>query len=329
MKKILITGGGGMIGLEVSKQLASLGYHVNLLDLREQIKRVQPYLDPSINIFFGSILDVSSLRPAMEGCDIVFHLGAMLGVSRTELDKLRCLDVNIGGTKNVLDCAVQQNVSKIVFASSSEVYGEPQNNPISEEFITQGKTVYAISKLAGEELCKAYAQQFQIDFTILRYFNCYGPFQTAQFVIPLFIYRVLNDLPPIINGDGNQVRSYTYVSDTAKATILSAFNDKTNGEVLNIGHGGNPVSLNDLADLVINICSKKRKIVPEYRQNFKNADRIKDREIFKRFCDSSKAQKLLGWKPEISISQGIKSIIDVNVLFESWEPTNHFYEISD
>ena len=323
MKKILVTGGAGMIGLEVSTQLKQLGYEVHLFDLGEQIKRANSYIDPKVRTYYGSILDLSSLRSAMKNCDVVFHLGAMLGVKRTEQDKLRCIEINIEGTKNVLECAVQQRVRKIVFASSSEVYGEPLNNPITERFITQGKTVYAITKLAGEELCKAFSEQYPIDVTILRYFNCYGPFQTAQFVISNFIFKVQRNLPPIINGDGNQIRSYTYVSDTARATILSAFNERANGQILNIGYGGSPISLKDLADLVIDISGKKEIIKPEYRKEFQNTDRMYNREIFERFCNSEKAQKLLDWKPKIKIELGIKKIIEKGIIFERWE---HLYD---
>ena len=157
----------------------------------------------------------------------------------------------------MLECAVQHRVRKVIFASSSEVYGEPLENPITEKSITQGKTVYAVTKLAGEELCIAFSQQFPLEYTILRYFNSYGPYQTAQFVITKFISNVLKGVPPIINGDGKQVRSYTYVIDTARATILAALSNKTNREILNIGSGETPVSLKELAEKIITLNNDK------------------------------------------------------------------------
>ena len=322
-KKVMVTGGAGMIGLEVCRQLSNLGIEVILLDLGEQIMRVKKAIPSNVKIYYGSICDLSSIRSAMSNCQIVFHLAAMLGVRRTEMDLLRCLEINIEGVKNILGCAVQFDVEKIVFASSSEVYGEPLGNPITEDFTTQGKSVYAITKLAGEELCKAYAQKYPIKYTILRYFNSYGPYQTAQFVISKFIKNVLEGKPPVINGDGNQIRSYTYVADTARATILSGIMGKADGQILNIGNGKQPVSIRELAETVIEIGGQKNKLKPEYRPDFLNADRVKDREIFERFCDSSKAENLLDWKAQINLGEGIRSIIENGVIFDRWE---HLYD---
>jgi len=322
-KKFIVTGGAGLIGLEVCRQLSELGHEVRLFDVGEQIKRVEQAIAENVLTYYGSILDPSSLRMAMSDCQVVIHLAAMLGVRRTEADKLRCIEVNIEGTKNVLDCAVQHRVDKVVFASSSEVYGEPQNNPITEEFITQGKTVYAVTKLAGEEFCRAYAQKYSLEYTILRYFNTYGPYQTAQFVITKFISNVLKGIPPLINGDGKQVRSYTYVSDTARATILAALNDAANKKVLNVGNGKFQISLKGLAEKIIELGGMKGKLEPEYSHGFENTDRNLDREIFIRFCDSRKAERMLDWKPEVRLEEGIQRTMKTGVIFERYE---NFYD---
>jgi UDP-glucose 4-epimerase len=318
-KKIVITGGAGLIGLEMCRQFTELGYEIVLFDLGEQVKRVQAAIPKNVKVVYGSIVDLSSLRDAMNGADIVIHLAAMLGVQRTEKDKLRCIEINIDGTKNVLDCAVQHRVKKIVFASSSEVYGEPIENPLTENSITQGKTVYAVTKLAGEELCKAYAQRYPIDYTIVRFFNCYGPYQTAQFVISKFISRVMKDQPPIIYGDGKQLRSYTYVEDTAKATILAALSEKANGEVLNIGNGRFKISLNDLADLVIKLAGKEGKLKPEHREDFNDTDRNRNREIFERYCEPSKLRHLLNFECSIPLEEGINRVMESGMIFDRWE----------
>jgi UDP-glucose 4-epimerase len=318
-KSIIVTGGAGLIGLEVCRQLSLMGHEVRLFDLGEQIQRTREAIPDGVKIFYGSIVDLSSMRSAMINCDIVIHLAALLGVKRSEQDKLRCIEINIDGTKNVLDCAVQHSVKKIVFASSSEVYGEPLQNPITEESITQGKTVYAVTKLAGEELCKAYAQKYPINYTILRYFNCYGPYQTAQFVISKFIKTVMDDQRPIIHGDGKQVRSYTYVSDTARATIMSALSERANSEIINIGNGDQPVSLIDLAHAIIDIAGKKSRLQPEFRTDFNNCDRSREREIYVRFCNTQKAKDILGWQAEVSLQQGLKNVMETGVIFDRWE----------
>ena len=154
-KRILVTGGAGCIGMPVCRELLKRGVQVVLYDLYEQINTIKHMIDDEIEIYYGSILDESSLREAIRGCDGIIHLAAYLGVRRTEVNSMRCLEININGTKNVLDAAIQSNIKKITFASSSEVYGEPLKNPITEDDITQGKTVYAVTKLAGEEIVKA------------------------------------------------------------------------------------------------------------------------------------------------------------------------------
>jgi len=319
LMKIMVTGGAGLIGIELCNQLAQMGHEVHLFDLGEQIQRVKEAVLEGVKVYYGSVVDLSSLRAAMTGCDVVIHLAALLGVRRSERDKLRCLEINIDGTKNILDCAVQHRVGKIVFASSSEVYGEPLENPITEDSITQGKTVYAVTKLAGEELCKAYAQKYPIEYSILRYFNCYGPYQTAQFVIAKFIRNVMRGLPPVIQGDGSQVRSYTYVTDTARATAAAALSEKANGQILNVGSGDSPISLKDLARLIIRIGGREGELQVQYRKNFENCDRRAEREIFQRYCNSRKAQELLSWRPEITIEEGIRKVFEAGVIFDRWE----------
>jgi UDP-glucose 4-epimerase len=318
MKKIVVTGGAGLIGIEVCKQLIGRGYKVCLFDLGEQIERVRSVLPKEVMLYYGSVLDCSGLRQALRNCEIIIHLAAILGVHRSEKYRLQCIEINIEGTKNVLDCAVQCGVKKIVFASSSEVYGEPFENPITEETITQGKTLYAITKLAGEELCKAYAQLYPIKFTVLRYFNCYGQCQTAQFVISKFIRNVMSDLPPKIYGDGKQIRSYTYVSDTANATILAAFSKKTNSEIINVGNGDQPISLINLAELIIKLSGKSDKITPATLNDFNGADRHECREIFSRYCNATKVKKLLNWTPRVSLEEGLKDVINTGIIFEGW-----------
>jgi UDP-glucose 4-epimerase len=316
---VLVTGGAGLIGLEVSRQLAEMGHEVRLFDLGEQVKRVEDAIPKGIKVMFGSIVDLASLRDAMEGVDTVIHLAAMLGVQRTEKDKLRCMEINVDGTKNVLDCAVQHRLKKIVFASSSEVYGEPTENPVTEKTVTQGKTVYAVSKMAGEELCKAYGQRYPLNWAILRYFNCYGPYQTAQFVISKFIYNVMSNKPPVIYGDGQQLRSYTFVSDTARATVLAALEDSANSETINVGNSQSKMSLTSLAKLVIKIAGKDGAIQPLYLEDFNNSDREKSREIFERYCDASKLKKLLGWECLVSVEDGIRRVMKSGKIFDRWE----------
>tara|TARA_B100001741_G_scaffold263991_1_gene228881 strand:+ start:4952 stop:5950 length:999 start_codon:yes stop_codon:yes gene_type:complete len=319
-KKILVTGGAGCIGIKVCNELMERGCEVVLYDMAEQIEVSQNSLSKELQIFPGSIMDRTSLRDAISGCDGLIHLAAHLGVSRTEANKLRCLEINIDGTKNVLDAVSRSDsVSKFIFASSSEVYGEPLKNPISEDDTTQGKTLYAVSKLAGEELVKAYNYEFgNFDYTILRYFNTYGPNQVAQFVIPKFIYRVQNGLEPVINGDGSQTRSYNFSSDTARATVDCLFAAEANSLTMNIGNSREPISLKDLASLIIKILGKEDEISPKIDKKFLSTDRVSEREINNRFCDSSLAEKIIGYESLVTLEEGIRKVIDSKSISPDW-----------
>lgn len=324
---ILVTGGAGLIGLETCNQLNQRDdIEVRLFDLPEQVLRARKAIAPGIRIFYGSILDSSSLRDAMDGCDYVIHLAAMLGVRRTERARLRCLETNIEGTRHVLESVIQHRVKKIVFASSSEVYGEPLYNPVDENAPTYGKSVYAVSKLAGEELVMAYAQRYDwLKFTVLRYFNTYGPYQTAQFVIPRFVLNVMHGEAPVIHGDGTQKRSYAYVSDVAAGTIKAALNDSANGQVFNVGNGERIATLWSLAETVISVVGKDGQIAPVQQPDFNFTDRTADREIMMRYCDTSKAREVLGYVPQVSLEDGIRQMVESRAIFENWETGDQVY----
>lgn len=320
IESVLVTGGAGCIGLQVCAELSRRGTKVRLFDLPEQVLRVRNAIGKNIEVFFGSILDSSSLRDAMDGCDAIIHLAAMLGVRRTELNKLRCLEINVDGTKRVLECAIQHRIQKIVFASSSEVYGEPRHNPVNEEAPTYGKSVYAVSKLMGEEFCRAYAQRYPgFCYTILRYFNTYGFYQTAQFVIPKFVASVLSGKAPVIYGDGQQRRSYCFASDVAWATVEALMRQEATGQIFNIGNGSEIINLQELAALVISLSGMDGQLEPHHEPHFGHADRTAEREIVARYCDTRKARTMLGFKPRIPIKTGIRLLMESGRIFERWD----------
>ena len=328
-KPVLVTGGAGCIGIQVCRELVNRGFEVHLLDLGEQIARVRPVVPAGVKVFYGSILDVSSIREAMDGCGSVIHLAALLGVRRTEINRLRCLEINVDGTKRVLDCAIQHRIKKFVFASSSEVYGEPLENPITEEFMTQGKTVYAISKLAGEELCKGYAQRYpEFHPVILRFFNAYGPYQAAQFVLPRFILNAIKGKPLVINGSGEQIRSYSYSEDTARGVVEALVQDQANNETINLGNGDHPISLNELAQLVVSLVGTHN-VEIKHAEDFLGTDRSAEREIHRRYCTGEKAKRLLGFDCKVSLEEGIRRIVESQSIFEKWESTELPYVVDE
>lgn len=326
---VLVTGGAGCIGIQVCRELDRRGIEVHLLDLGEQIARVKQALPPKVKVFYGSILDVSSIREAMQGCGAVIHLAALLGVRRTEVNRLRCLEINVEGTKRVLDCAIQHRIRRLVFASSSEVYGEPLENPITEETITQGKTVYAVSKLAGEELCIGYAQRYpEFEHVILRFFNAYGPYQAAQFVLPKFIQNAMTGRPIVINGSGDQIRSYCYSEDTGRGVVEALLRPEARGEIINLGNSDRPISLTELADIVVE-ASGNPSVTIKYAEDFQGTDRHASREIHRRYCSGDKAKRLLGFESRVLLEAGIRRIIEMNSIFEKWESTELPYLIDE
>ena len=319
-KKVLVTGGAGCIGFEVSRQLRKYGFEPIIYDLAEKIMQISKY-DEINKYICGSILDKAMLNHSMKSVDYVIHLAALLGVERTETEPLRCLEINIEGTKNVIEACLTNNINKFIFASSSEVYGEPIEKKVTEVSMTQGKTVYAISKLAGEEYLKAVCKHHKIfKGIILRYFNTFGPFQTAQFAIPNFIRSVKKKKEPLVNGTGKQVRSYCFVSDTAKATVLALkynIKNKDNFEIFNIGNPNNNISVLNLAKKIIKL-SKEKNLKPEIDKDFQITDRKKNREIFSRICDISKAKKILGFNPKVKLDEGLSKTIDSNQIWPNW-----------
>jgi UDP-glucose 4-epimerase len=272
-----------------------------------------------MTVHSGSILDNNAIRKAIQGVDVVVHLAAMLGVQKTEDDMLGCIEVNINGTNNVLNAAVFHNVKKFVFASSSEVYGEPDSNPIVESQTTKGKTVYAVSKIAGEELVKGYNQQYsKLDYTIIRFFNTYGEGQIAQFVLTKWVKMVLEGKNPIVYGDGRQIRSYGHVDDITKGIKKIIENKISNGKVYNLGNSNQIRTLSELAQQVIDVLSPDKNLEVDVIGSFSGADRDSSREIHSRHCNTSLAEKDLDYSPLISIEEGIRRIAKQKNIYSDW-----------
>lgn len=315
MKKILITGGAGCIGIPLAQKLRE-DFEIVIFDLAEKIDRVVGQLE-GCQLVKGSILDYFQLLKASKNCDAVIHLAAMLGVKRTEEEPVRCLELNITGTKAVLTAAQASGAQRFIFASSSEVYGEPETSPITEQFGTQGKTLYAISKLAGEELVKGFKTEFDsFDYSIIRFFNTYGPHQVINFAVPKFLHSAMSGLPIMVNGDGSQIRSYCYSEDSALGVESVLRADLAKNETFNIGNPYARISLSELIDLISKVTSRDLEV--KYDPNFKNGDRVKSREIYTRYCDISKAKSLLGFSPSIGIEEGLRLTYQSNSLQRDW-----------
>ena len=216
-KKILVTGANGFIGKELVNQLSAKGYKIVSFDLNfdETYKK-----NKNVEIFKGSILNELELDKAMKNCSHVVHLAAALGVQYTEKNRLECFEINIEGTKKVLETCVKRRIKKIIFSSSSEVYGNQNKKIFDENTDLQVLSNYGISKIVGEEYLRAYYEKYKLKYNIVRFFNVYGSNQKDNFVMTKFIKSIINKENLYIYGSGNQMRSFCHVSDAVKGIIL-------------------------------------------------------------------------------------------------------------
>lgn len=306
--KVFITGGAGFIGSAIARNLSKHGWQVRTFDITEAEQ-------VSGDHHVGTVMYADEIFRAMHGCEYVIHLAAMLGVRRTEQDRIQCLDINIGGTKSVLDACVKAGVKKVIFSSSSEVYGEPIKTPISETDAVSPKSVYAITKLAGEEYLKAYAKEYGFDYSIVRFFNVYGPGQVAEFVLPRFVKAVRSHTQPIIYGKGDQIRCFCHVDDAAEGLRLILESKKSHGHIFNVGNDTQQVTVKHLAERIIKHAGKGLELT---YLDLNKSDRSHEREIVKRIPDISKARDILGYTPAISLDTGILQMLQSVDIKDTW-----------
>ena len=303
MKKVIVTGGAGFIGSHLTELLLSRGYHVIIIDDLSTGKKanIEPLLK-SIKVEFiqDSITNLPLLQNLFQGVDFVFHQAALSSVPRSVEDPLSTNEVNITGTLNVLLAARDNNVKKVIYASSSSVYGDTPTLPKREDMIPHPQSPYALTKLVGEYYCRIFHQIYNLPTICLRYFNVYGPRQDSDSqyaaVIPISITRLSQDKPPIIYGDGEQTRDFTFVKDVIQANIIGAESD-ANG-IFNIGRGENS-TINDLAKTIINLVGKD--LQSEYRP-----PRVGD--VKHSLADISRA-RAIGYEPQYSLEDGLRETI--------------------
>jgi UDP-glucose 4-epimerase len=301
-KRIVITGGAGFIGSSLAHELATDNTIIIIDDLSTGRRENIADLTDRENVTFiqGSILDLRLLEDVFKGVDFVFHQAAIPSVPRSIEDPLSTNEVNITGTLNVLIAARNNKVKKVVFASSSSVYGDTPTLPKKEDMTPNPQSPYALTKLVGEYYCQLFQQIYRLPTACLRYFNIYGPRQNpdSQYaaVIPRFISRVQQDKSPSIYGDGKQTRDFTFIQDAIQANIIAAESNATG--IFNIGTGGN-TTINELAEAIIKIMG--RDLQPTYQEP--RAGDIRDS-----LADVSKA-RAIGYKPKYNLEDGLQETI--------------------
>lgn len=250
--RVLVTGGAGFIGSHLTERLLAEGYEVRVLDnfATGQRENLAGLVD-QLELVEGDIRSYDRVHDAIRGCELVFHEAALPSVPRSIQDPLTSTNVSVIGTLNVLLAARDEGVRRVIYASSSSVYGANPDLPKRTEMAPVPISPYAVAKLAGEGLCRSFSHVFDLETVSLRYFNVFGPRQDPSSpyaaVIPRFIDAFLDDAPPTVYGDGEQSRDFTYVDNAVLATVLAADADDVSGEVFNVACGER-ASLNDLLD---------------------------------------------------------------------------------
>ena len=299
-RRVLVTGGAGFLGSHVTARLRDWGVDVTVFDRAPMVNG-----DPAWHQ--GSVTDAAALAAAVPGHDVVLHLAALVGVERIGPLPLDTLEVNLEGTRVALEAAAQAGVQRFVFASSSEVYGEPRRLPITETDPVSPLSVYGVAKLAAEAYCQAYHAARGLPTACVRLFNVYGPRQEEEFVIPIFLRRVLDGEPPRIYGHGSQSRSYTYVDDAVSGIVLAATAEAAPGQVYNIGNT-EEVTVLELAEAVCALCGRPD-LTPEFR-HFGEGIRVEHREILRRQPDILKANIELQYQPQVGWREGLARFHD-------------------
>ena len=305
MNKVIVTGGAGFIGSHLVQELLKHGHQVIILDNLStgRLSNIEFLLDDK-NVAFvrGSLNNLPLLRRLFSGTDFVFHQAAVPSVPRSIKDPRTSHRANATGTLNVLLAARDNGVKKVVFASSSSVYGDTPTLPKVEDMAPNPQSPYAVTKLAAENYCRVFEQVYGLKTVCLRYFNVYGPRQDPgspyAAVIPLFINSALDEKSPVIFGDGEQTRDFTFVKDVVTANILAAESPATG--IFNVGSGSR-VTINHLAELINKIVGDS-KIKVVHRE-------VRPGDILHSLADISRAETF-GFRPRYTLEEGLREVVE-------------------
>ncbi len=303
MARVVVTGGGGFIGSNLVRALLDRGDEVRVLDNFSTGNRAN--LDGlDIEIVEGELRSYERVHNAVRKTEVVYHLGALGSVPRSVQDPLTSSAVNVEGTLNVLLAARDEGVRRVVFSSSTSVYGSSRQLPTTEDAPPDPISPYGVAKLAAERYSISFSRVYEsFESVVLRYFNVFGPRQSplSQYaaVVPLFVTAIQAGRPVQIHGDGEQSRDFTYVGNVVDATIRAGEVEGASGEIFNIA-AGSPASVNELADTIAAILGKP--VQKEYLPP--RAGDIRDS-----WADLSKAERILGYRPAIGLEEGLRRTV--------------------
>jgi UDP-glucose 4-epimerase len=304
--KVLVTGGAGFIGSNLVRALLARGDEVRVLDnFSTGSRRNLSGLEHDVEIVEGELRSYERVHNAVRGTEIVYHLGALGSVPRSVQDPLTSSAVNVEGTLNVQLAARDEGVRRVVFASSSSIYGNQSELPLRESMAPDPISPYGVAKLAAERYCVSFSRVYHsFETVVLRYFNVFGPRQdpTSQYaaVVPLFITAIGAGEPVTIFDDGEQSRDFTYIDNVVAANLLAADAEGVSGRIFNIS-GGAPTTVNELADTIGRLLGKpvERRYLQPRPGDLRNS-----------WADVSEAKRVLGFEPQIGLEEGLRRTAD-------------------
>jgi len=304
MALYLVTGGAGFIGSHLAEELLRRGEQVRVLDNFSTGKRenLAGILD-RIELIEGDLRSYHTVRQAVQGVDYVLHQGALPSVPRSIDDPITTNEVNVGGTLHVLDAARDAGVKRVVYASSSSIYGPDPQLPVRESMAPQPVSPYAVAKLAGEKYCHVFSRVYGLETVALRYFNIFGPRQdpASQYsaFIPKFVVGIMEGRPLTIDGDGTQAKDFTFVRNVVEANLLALKAEGVSGEMFNVGCG-RMTSVNE-------IVAHLRRIVGSEGRITNGPARTGD--VPQSLADISRARDRLGYEPRVDAREGLAQVV--------------------
>ena len=305
MSKYLVTGAAGFIGSNIVEELVNRGQEVRALDNLStgRISNLEPFM-PKIELVRGDVTDPETVAAAMAGIDYVLHQAALPSVPRSVEEPFASHEANATGTLNVLIAARDARVKRVVYASSSSAYGNSPALPKQEDMPTSPLSPYAVNKLAGEHYCRVFTLVYGLPTVALRYFNVFGPRQdpTSQYaaVIPAFIKAMLAGKQPVIYGDGQQSRDFTYVSNVVSANLLACERDEASGSAINIACGERITLLDLVSEINRHLgTSIEPRFEPERQGDVKHS-----------LADITRAKELLGYRTVVPFGEGLGKTIE-------------------
>lgn len=307
-RQVLITGAGGFIGSHLTEELLKRGARVrafiryNSRNGRGNLEDLERDLLENVEIIAGDLRDSDVVNRAVSGCEVIFHLGALVGIPYSYKNPREVVETNVLGTFNILTAAREHQVSRVIHTSTSEVYGSALYVPIDESHPLQGQSPYSASKIGADKLAESYYAAFDLPVVTIRPFNSYGPRQSARAVIPTMITQALTS-NEIKLGNIETLRDFTFVTDTAEGFMVAAETEKAVGKVINIG-SGREISIGQLAQVIGSTVGHPVTIKLDEKRL-----RPGKSEVRRLLADNRLAKEILNWEPCVSIEKGIKLTI--------------------